>query len=95
MVALIRMAAEGSGSAHLDGAHDPPMMAGQRMRFSISRAVQTKDVRHLQAARGLHRFSGLRNLSDGFIEGRGDLGQIQPAHMQIDGSRGRGSVAQK
>src|SRR5512136_2070480 len=93
VVALIPMAAQGSGSAYLDGAHDPPMIAGQPMGFSISRAVLTEDFRHLKAARGSHPLWGLRNLSDGFIEGRGDLGQIQPAYMQIDGGRCRGSVA--
>jgi len=41
------------------------------------------------------RFRGLGNLSDGFIEWRGDLGQIQPAYVQIDGGRCRGSMAQK
>jgi hypothetical protein len=49
VVALIFMAAEGSGSAYLDGAHDPPLVAGQPMGFSISRAVLTEDFRHLQA----------------------------------------------
>jgi len=54
VVALILMAAQGSSSAYLDGAHDPQMMAGQRMGFSISRAVLTEDLRHLQAVRGSH-----------------------------------------
>jgi hypothetical protein len=75
-VALILMAAQGSGSAYLDGAHDPPMIAGQPMGLSISRAVLPEDIRHLQATRGSHPLSGLRNLGDGFIERRGDLGQI-------------------
>jgi hypothetical protein len=51
VVALILMAAEDSGSADLDGAHDPPIIAGQPMGFSIRRAVLTEDVRHLKAAR--------------------------------------------
>jgi hypothetical protein len=38
---------------------------------------------------------GLGSLSDSFIEGRGDLGRIEPAHMEIDGGRGRGSVTQR
>ena len=71
------------------------VIAGQPMGFSISRAVLTEDFRHLKAARCSHPLSGLRNLLDCFIEGRCDLGQIQPAHMQIDGGRCRGSVAQK
>ena len=95
VVALIPMAAKGSGSAYLDGAHDPQRIAGQLMGFSISRAMLTEDFRHLKAARGSHPPSGLRNLLDCFIERRCDLGQIQPAHMQIDGGRCRGSVAQK
>ncbi len=76
MIALILMAAQGSGSAYLNGAHDPQVMAGQPMGFSISRAVLTEDFRHLQAARGSHSLSRLRNLGDSFIEGRSDLGQI-------------------
>jgi hypothetical protein len=76
VIALILMASQGSGSAYLDGAHDPAMMAGQWMGCSISRAVLAEDFRHLQAGRGSHRLSGLRNLMDGFIERRGDLGQI-------------------
>jgi hypothetical protein len=44
------MAAQGSSSASLEGAHDPQMMAGQPMGFSISRAVLAEDVRHLKAA---------------------------------------------
>ena len=54
VVALILMAAEGSGSAYLDGAHDPQMVTGQLMRFSIRRTVLTEDVRHLKAARCSH-----------------------------------------
>ncbi len=95
VVALIRMAAQGSGSAFFDGAHGPPLVAGQPMGFSISRAVLTEDVRHLKAARGSHPLSGLGTLSDGLIKGGGDLGQIEPAHMQIDGGGCRGPVAQK
>jgi len=49
MVALIPMAAKGRGSAHLDGAHDPQMIAGQPMGFSIGRAVLTENIRHLKA----------------------------------------------
>jgi hypothetical protein len=50
LIALILMAAQGSGSATLDGTHDPQMMAGQPMGFSVSRAVLTEDIRHFQAA---------------------------------------------
>ena len=39
--------------------------------------------------------SGLRNLLCCLIERRNDLRQIQPADMQINGGRRRGSVAQK
>ena len=74
VIALILMAAQGSGSAYLQGAHDPQMMAGQRMGFSISGTVLTEDFRHFQAGRGSHRRSGLRNRMDGFFERRGDLG---------------------
>ena len=95
VVALILMAAQGRGSAFLDGAHDPPLVAGQPMGFSISRAGLTEDIRHLDAARGSHPLSGLGNQSDGLIEGRGDLGQIEPAHMQIDGGGCGRSMAQK
>ena len=95
MVALILMAAQGGGSAYLDGAHDPQMMAGQPMGFSIRRAVLTEDIRHLRATRGSHPLLGLGNLRDGLIEGRGDLGQIEPTDMQIDGGRCGRPVAQK
>src|SRR5208337_1656559 len=62
VVALILMAAKGSGSAYLDGMHDPQMIAGHPMEFSINRPVLTEDVRHLKAARCSHPLSGLRNL---------------------------------
>jgi hypothetical protein len=94
VVALIPMTAQGSGSADLDGAHDPQMMAGQAVGLSISRAVLTEDFRHLQAVGGSQPLSGLGNWG-GLIERRGDLGQIQPAHMQIDSGRDRGSMAQQ
>jgi hypothetical protein len=54
MVALIPMAAQGSGSAYLDGVHDSQGIAGQPMGFSIGRAVLTEDLRHLKATRGSH-----------------------------------------
>jgi hypothetical protein len=54
MIALILMAAKDCGSADLDGAHDPQMIAGQPMGFSIYRAVLTEDVRHLKAPRCSH-----------------------------------------
>jgi Phage integrase, N-terminal SAM-like domain len=38
---------------------------------------------------------GLRNQLSCSIERRSDLGQVEPTDMQIDGSRGRGLVAQK
>jgi hypothetical protein len=95
VVALILMAAQGSGSAYLDGAHDPQMIAGQPMEFSISRAVLTEDLRHLKATRGLHPLSGLGNRLGGSIKGTDDLGQVQPTDMQIDGGRGGRSMAQK
>ena len=95
MVALIPMAAQGSGSAYLDGAHDPQLIAGQPMGFSISKAVLTENIRHLKAARCSHLPGGLRNLLGCSIEGTDDLGQVQPTDMQIDGGRGGGSVAQK
>jgi hypothetical protein len=48
MVALIFMTAQDCGSADLDGTHDPQLITGQPMGFSISRAVLTEDLRHLQ-----------------------------------------------
>ena len=95
VVALILMAAEDRGSAYLDGAHDPPIIAGQPMGFSICRAVLTEDVRHLKAARCSHPLSGLRSLFCCSIEGTYDLRQVQPADMQVDGGRCRGSVPQE
>ena len=95
VVALVLMTAQDCGSADLDGAHGPQMMPGQPVGLSISRAVLTEDFRHLQAVGGSQPLAGLRNRWGGLIERRGDLGQIQPAHMQIDGGRDRRSVAQK
>jgi hypothetical protein len=95
MVALIPMAAQGSGSAYLDGTHHPQMIAGQPMGFSIGRAVLTEDIRHLKATRYPHWLSGLRNRLGCSIEGTDDLGQVQPTDMQIDGGRCGRSVAQK
>ena len=95
VVALILMAAKDSGSAYLDGAHDPQMTAGQPMGFSICRAVLTEDVRHFRAARCSHPFSGLRSLVGRSIKGTGNLCQVQPTYMQVDGGRCRRPVAQK
>ena len=95
VVALIFMTTQDRSSADLDGAHDPQMMAGQPMGFSIGRAVLTEDLRHLQATRGSHLLWGLRNRFGCSIEGTDDLGQVQPTDMQIDGGRGGRSVAQK
>jgi hypothetical protein len=85
VVALILMTAKNSGSACLDGAHDPQMVAGQSMGFSIRRAVLTEDVRHLKTARCSHPLSGLRSLFCCSIERTYDLRQVQPADMQVDG----------
>jgi len=95
MVALIPMATQGSGSAYLDGAHDPQLIAGQPMGFPIGRAVLTKDLRNLKATRWSHPFPGLRNPFGCSIEGTGDLGQVQPTNMQIDGGRCGRSMAKK
>ena len=95
VVALILMAAKDSGSAYLDGAHDPPINAGQPMGFSIRRAVLTENVRNLKAARCSHPLSGLRNLFGCSIEGTYDLGQVQPTDMQIDCGRCGRPVAKK
>ena len=95
VIALILMAAKDRCSAYLDGAHDPPIIAGQPMGFSIRRAVLTENVRNLKAARCSHPLSGLRNRFGCSIEGTDDLGQVQPTDMQIDGGCGGRSVAQK
>jgi hypothetical protein len=95
MIALILMAAKDRGSAYLDGAHDPQMVAGQLMGFSIRRAVLTEDVRHLKAARYSHPFSGLRSLFCCSIEGTYNLRQVQPADMQVNGGRRGGPVAEQ
>ena len=70
LVALIFMAAQGSGSAALDGPHDPPVNAGQPVGLSISRAVLTEDIRHLQPTRGWHPQGYER---DGAILSRGEV----------------------
>ena len=95
MVALIFMAPQESGSADLDGAHDPQIVAGQPRGFSIGRAVLTENIRNLKAARCSHPFSGLRNRWGCSIEGTDDLGQVQPTDMQINGGRCGRSVAKK
>jgi len=95
MVALIPMAAKGSGSAYLDGVYDPQMIAGQPMGFSIGRAMLTENIRNLKAARWSHPLPGLRNRFGSSTEGTDDLGQVQPTDMQIDGGRGGRSVAKK
>ena len=95
MVAPIPMAAQGSSSAYLDGAHDPQLIAGQPMGFSIGRAVLTEDIRHLKATRCSHGLCGLRNRLGCSIKRTDDLGQVQPTDMQIDGGRRGRSVAQK
>ena len=95
VVALIFMAAKDRGSAYLDGAHDPQMIARQPMGFSIGRAMLTENIRNLKAARCSHPLSGLRNLFGCSIEGTDDLGQVQPTDMQIDGGRCGRSVAKK
>ena len=92
-VALILMAAKGSGPAYLDGAHDPQMITGQLMGFSIRKAVLTEDVRHLGAVRCSHPLSSIRIAKS--IEGTCDLRQVQTADMQIDGGRCGRPVAQK
>jgi hypothetical protein len=92
VVAPIFMAAQDRGSAYLDGVHDPKLLAGQPMGFSISRAVLTEDLPHFQATRWSHPFCGLRNRS---IERTDDLGQVEPTDMQIDGGRYGRSVTQK
>ena len=54
-VALIPMAAKGRGSACLDCSHGSQLIEGQRMGFSVSRAVLTEDIRNLDAVRRPHR----------------------------------------
>jgi len=76
VVALIFMAAQDRSSAYLDGVHDPKLLAGQPMGFSIGRAVLTEDFRNLKAARCPHPRSGLRNRLDGSIERTDNLGQV-------------------
>ena len=95
VVALIFMAAQGGGSADLNGVHDSQGIAGQPMGLSIGRAVLTEDLRNLQATRGSHPPSGLRNRLGGSIEGTENLGQVESTDVQIDGGRSGRSVAQK
>jgi hypothetical protein len=51
VVALIFMAAEDRGSAYLDGVHNPQIIAGQPMGFSIGKAMLTENIGNLKAAR--------------------------------------------
>lgn len=95
VVTLALMAAKDSCSACLDGPHDPPIITGQLMGFSIRRAVSTEDVRHLNAARCSHLLPGLRIFFGLFIKGTRNQGQVKPTDMQIYCGRCRGPVAQK
>ena len=54
VIALVLMATQGSGSAYLNGAHDPQMIVGQSMRFSIDRSVLTENLRHFKVASCSH-----------------------------------------
>jgi len=67
VVALVLMTSQGGGSAELDGVHDPQMIAGQLMGFSVNRAVLTENIRHLKAMGGSHPVyeSGCAALSRG------------------------------
>jgi len=94
VVTLIFMATQDCGSADLDSVHDPKLIAGQPMGFSIGRAVLTEDLRNLKAAGGSHP-SSLCNRFGCTIEGTDDLGQVQPTDMEVDGGRCGRSVAQK
>ncbi len=81
VLALIFMAPQESGSADLDGAHDPQLIVGQPMGFSIGRAMLTEDLCNLKATRCSHPRWGLRNRFGGSIEGTDDLGQVEPTDM--------------
>jgi len=48
--ALILMTAQDRGSAELDGVHDPQMIAGQPMGWSISSTLLTKNVRYFKTS---------------------------------------------
>jgi hypothetical protein len=50
------MTTECSGSAFLNGAHGPSLITGQPMSLSITRAVLTEDIRHLDTVRCPHPF---------------------------------------
>ena len=89
VVALVLMPAQNRGSAYLDGVHDPPIITGQSMGFSIRRAIVTEDVRHLKPTSRSHPRSGLQSLLICSIEWTYNLGQVQAADMQIDGCRCR------
>jgi hypothetical protein len=41
--------------AYLDGTHDAQMLKRQEMGLPILRAMLAEDIRHLDAARPLHR----------------------------------------
>ena len=58
--ALVFMSAQLRGSAYFDGTHCPKVSKGQAMGLPISRAMVTKDIRHLDPARSLHQKRGWR-----------------------------------
>ena len=57
LVALVLMTAQGGGSASLDGAHDPQMIAGQLVGFSVNLTVLTENIRNLKSAGCSHPLS--------------------------------------
>jgi hypothetical protein len=50
VVALVPVAAQGRCPADLDGVHDPQMITGQLVRFSVNLTVLTENVRNLETA---------------------------------------------
>jgi hypothetical protein len=56
-VALVLVSAQLRGSACLNSTHDAKVSKRQPVGLPISRAVVTKDIRHLDTARPLHQKS--------------------------------------
>ena len=54
VVALVPVAAQGRCPAYLDGVHDPQMITGQLMVFSVNLAVLTENIRNFDTAGWSH-----------------------------------------
>lgn len=95
-VALVLMPAQDCGPAYLDGTHYPQVIERHGVRSPVLQAVLTKDIRQFDAVRRPHQNDNyLLCFFRDYVEGTGDLCQIQTTHMEIDCGCCRRSVPQQ